>query len=126
MIKHFVTKRSFGVLFLFLVIKPLVTVYHRYAIFLRPISPPTENHGCKPYELLPHNSCNLNYYHHICHIIVVYRTFTDILQPKTNRCNSVNSLIKKSERPYLATPLSDVYSIKAYKVQYTNTIRNNK
>ena len=28
--------------FLFLVIKPLVTVYHRYAIFLRPISPSTE------------------------------------------------------------------------------------
>ena len=26
--------------FLFLVIKPLVTVYHRYAIFLRPISSP--------------------------------------------------------------------------------------
>ena len=25
--------------FLFLVIKPLVTVYHRYAIFFRPISP---------------------------------------------------------------------------------------
>ena len=29
--------------FLFLVIKPLVTVYHRYAIFFRPISPSTEN-----------------------------------------------------------------------------------
>ena len=28
--------------FLFLVIEPFVTVYHRYAIFLRPISPSTE------------------------------------------------------------------------------------
>ena len=42
MIKHFITKRSFGVLFLFLVIEPFVTVYHRYAIFFRPISPSTE------------------------------------------------------------------------------------
>ena len=29
--------------FLFLVIKPFITVYHRYAIFLRPISPPMSN-----------------------------------------------------------------------------------
>ena len=50
----------------------------------------------------------------------------DILQPKTNRCNSVNSLIKKVSDPNWAAPLSEVYSIKAYKVQYTNTIRNNK
>ena len=28
--------------FLFLVIEPFVTVYHRYAIFFRPISPSTE------------------------------------------------------------------------------------
>ena len=30
------------VLFLFLVIEPFVTAYHRYAIFFRPISPSTE------------------------------------------------------------------------------------
>ena len=60
--------------FLFLVIKPLVTVYHRYAIFLRPISPSTEIRSYKPYKLLLHNSCNLNYYHPICSIIVVNRT----------------------------------------------------
>ena len=29
--------------FLCLVIKSFITVYHRYAIFLRPISPSTEN-----------------------------------------------------------------------------------
>ena len=103
-----------------------MTVYRRYAIFLRPISPPTENQGCKPYELLPHNSCKLSYYHHICHIIVVYGTFMDILQSKTNRCNSIYSLIKEVSDPEKAAPLSEVYSIKAYKVQYTNTIRNNK
>ena len=96
MIKHFVTKRSFGVLFLFLVIKPLVTVYHRYAIFLRPISPSSKKiGGASLNKLLLHNSCKLNYYHPICSIIVVNRTFMSTLQPKTNRCNSVNSLIKK-------------------------------
>ena len=41
------------------------------------------------------NGCKLNYYHHICHIIVVYGTFMDILQSKTNHCNSIYSLIKK-------------------------------
>ena len=82
--------------------------------------------GASLNKLLLHNSCKLNYYHPICSIIVVNRTFMSTLQPKTNRCNSVNSLIKKSERPFRAAPLSEVYSIKAYKVQYTNTIRNNK
>ena len=40
--KTFYHKGSFGVLFLCIVIKPFITVYHRYAIFLRPISPSTE------------------------------------------------------------------------------------
>ena len=40
--KTFYRKALEIVLFLFLVIKPFVTVYHRYAIFLRPISPSTE------------------------------------------------------------------------------------
>ena len=53
MIKHFITKRSFGVLFLFLEIKPLIIVYHRYAIFLRPISPSTE---------IPELQAGINYY----------------------------------------------------------------
>ena len=50
----------------------------------------------------------------------------DILQPKTNRCNSVNSLIKKVSDLIGVAPLSEVYSIKAYKVQCTNAIQNNK
>ena len=69
--------------FLFLVIKPLVTVYHRYAIFLRPISPSTE---------ISELQAGINYY---C-IIVVNRTFMSTLQPKTNRCNSDFSFIKKA------------------------------
>ena len=60
--------------FLCLVIKSVITVYHRYAIFLRPISPSTEIRSYKPYKLLLHNSCKLNYYHPICSIIVVNRT----------------------------------------------------
>ena len=51
--------------------------------------------GASLNKLLLHNSCKLNYYHPICSIIVVNRTFMSTLQPKTNRCNSVNSLIKK-------------------------------
>ena len=94
MIKHFIIKRSFGVLFLFLVIKPLVTVYHRYAIFLRPISPSSKKIWVA--SLNKHNSCKLNYYHPICSIIVVNRTFMSTLQPKTNRCNSDFSFIKKA------------------------------
>ena len=39
--------------FLFLVIKPLVTVYLRYAIFFRPISPSTE---------IPELQAGINYY----------------------------------------------------------------
>ena len=61
--------------FLFLVIKPLVTVYHRYAIFLRPISPSTKKIGAASWnKLLLHNSCKLNYYNPICSIIVVNRS----------------------------------------------------
>ena len=51
--------------------------------------------GASLNKLLLHNSCKLNYYHPICSIIVVNRTFMSTFQPKTNRCNSVNSLIKK-------------------------------
>ena len=40
--KTFYHKAPVWSAFLFLVIKPLVTVYHRYAIFFRPISPSTE------------------------------------------------------------------------------------
>ena len=40
--KTFYRKALERVLFLFLVIKPFVTVYHRYAIFFRPILPSTE------------------------------------------------------------------------------------
>ena len=86
MIKHFITKRSFRVLFLFLVIKPLVTVYHHYAIFFRPISPSTE---------ISELHAGINYY---C-IIVVNRSVVgnvySILQSETNRCNSDFSFIKK-------------------------------
>ena len=39
-------------------------------------------------KLLLHNSCKLNYYHPICSIIVVNRTFMSTLQSKTNRYNS--------------------------------------
>ncbi len=75
MIKHFITKRSFGVLFLFLVIKPFVTVYHRYAIFLRPISPSSKKIGVASLnKLLLHKSCKLSYYRPICSVIVVNRT----------------------------------------------------
>ena len=64
MINHFITKRSFGAHFLFLVIKPLVTVYHRYAILLRPISPSSKKIGVASLnKLLLHNSCRLNFYH---------------------------------------------------------------
>ena len=45
-------------------------------------------------KLLLHNSCKLNYYHPICSIIVVNRTFISTLQSKTNRCNSNFSFIK--------------------------------
>ena len=68
-------------------------------------TPPNENQGCIPYELLPHNSCNLNYCHHICHIIVVYGTFMDVLQSKTNHRNSDFSFIEKAGDP-LGLPLS--------------------
>ena len=123
MIKHFITKYSFGVLFLFSVIKPFITVYHRYAIFLRPISPPpNENQGCIPYELLPHNSCNLNYCHHICHIIVVYGTFMDVLQSKTNHRNSDFSFIEKAGDLHRVAPLSEVYSKLCCNTQSLNTI----
>ena len=98
MIKHFITKRSKWALFLFLVIKPLVTVYHRYAIFLRPISPSSKKIWVA--SLNKHNSCKLNYYHPICSIIVVNRTFMSTLQPKTNRCNSDFSFIKKAGDPH--------------------------
>ena len=61
--------------FLFLVIKPLVTVYHRYAIFLSPYFTLNRNSGAASLnKLLLHNSCKLNYYHPICSIIVVNRT----------------------------------------------------
>ena len=46
--------------FLFLMIKPFVTVYHRFAIFLRPISASTE---------IPELQALINY----CCIIVVNR-----------------------------------------------------
>ncbi len=61
--------------FLCLVIKSFVTVYHRYAIFFRPISPSSKKIGVASLnKLLLHNSCKLNYYHPICSIIVVNRT----------------------------------------------------
>ena len=50
-------------------------------------------------KLLLHNSCKLNYYHPICSIIVVNRTFMSTLQSKTNRCNSDFSFIKKAYDP---------------------------
>ena len=62
-------------LFLCLVIKSFITVYHRYAIFLRPISPSSKKIGVASLnKLLLHNSCKLNYYHPIYSIIVVNRT----------------------------------------------------
>ena len=61
--------------FLCLVIKSFVTVYHRYAIFFRPISPSSQKNGVASLnKLLLRNSCKLNYYHPICSIIVVNRT----------------------------------------------------
>ena len=51
-------------------------------------------------KLLLHNSCKLNYYRPICSIIVVNRTFMSTLQPKTNRCNSDFSFIKKAGDPF--------------------------
>ena len=96
MTNRFSKRRSLWA-FLWVVIKLFIAVYRCYAIFLRPIHPPpTENQGCKPYELLPYNSCKLNYYHHIRHIIVVYGTFMDILQSKINHRNSDFSFIKKA------------------------------
>ena len=72
--KTFYRKALERVLFLFLVIKPFVTVYHRYAIFFRPISPSSQKIGVASLnKLLLHNSCKLNYYHPICSIIVVNR-----------------------------------------------------
>ena len=47
-------------------------------------------------KLLLHNSCKLNYYHPICSIIVVNRTFMSTLQPKTNRSISDFPFIKKA------------------------------
>ena len=67
--------------FLCLVIKSFITVYNRYAIFLRPISPSTE---------ILELQALINY----CCIIVVNRTVMSTLQPKTNRCNSDFSFIK--------------------------------
>ena len=52
--------------------------------------------GASLNKLLLHNSCNLNYCHHICHIIVVYGTFMDVLQSKTNHRNSDFSFIEKA------------------------------
>ena len=52
--------------------------------------------GASLNKLLLHNSCKLNYYHHIRHIIVVYGTFMDILQSKINHRNSDFSFIKKA------------------------------
>ena len=61
--------------FLCLVIKSFITVYHRYAIFLRPISPSSQKiGGARLNKLLLHNSCKLNYYNPICSIIVVNRS----------------------------------------------------
>ena len=52
------------VLFLFLVIKPFVTVYRRYAIFFRPISPSTE---------ISELQAGINYY---CIIVANYTIIT--------------------------------------------------
>ena len=61
--------------FLCLVIKSFVSVYHRYAIFLRPISPSSKKIGAASRnKLLLHNSCKLNCYNPICSIIVVNRS----------------------------------------------------
>ena len=61
--------------FLCLVIKSFITVYHRYAIFFRPISPSSKKIGVASLnKLLLHNICKLNYYNPICSIIVVNRT----------------------------------------------------
>ena len=52
--------------FLFLVTKPFITVYHRYAIFLRPISPSSKKIGVASLnKLLLHNSCKQNFYEHL-------------------------------------------------------------
>ena len=112
--------------FLFLVIKPLVTVYHRYAIFLRPISPSTKKFGAANWnKLLLHNSCKLNYYHPICSIIVVNRTFMSTLQPKTNRCNSDFSFIKKAYDP-LRTILFERCTAQTLVMLYISTQYTNK
>ena len=61
--------------FLCLVIKSFITVYHRYAIFFRPISPSSQKIGvASRNKLLLHNSCKLNCYNPICSIIVVNRS----------------------------------------------------
>ena len=102
--KTFYHKALVWSVFLFLVIELFVTVYHRYAIFLRPISPSIKIIGVASLnKLLLHNSCKLNYYHPICSIIVVNRTVIgnvqSILQSKTNRCHSDFSFIKKAYDP---------------------------
>ena len=73
----------------------IIVTQYCFALF----HPQPKNRSYQPYKLLMHNSCKLNYYHPICSIIVVNRTFMSTLQPKTNRCNSDSSFIKKSRRP---------------------------
>ena len=72
-------------------------------------------------KLLLHNSCKLNYYHPICSIIVVNRTFMSTWKPKTNRCNSDFSFIKK-HTTIADYPLWAKYSTNICNTRYINTI----
>ena len=76
-------------------------------------------------KLLLHNSCKLNYYHPICSIIVVNRTFMSTLQPKTNRCNSDFSFIKKAYDP-LRTILFERCTAQTLVMLYISTQYTNK
>ena len=75
----------------------LFTIVMQY--FFALFHPQPKIRSYKPYKLLLHKSCKLNYYHPICSIIAVNRTVVgnvqSILQSETNRCNSANTFIKK-------------------------------
>ena len=77
------------------------------------------------HKLLLHNSCKLNYYHPICSIIVVNRTFMSTLQPKTNRSISDFPFIKKAgdRMDYL---LLEKYSTNICNTRHINTIHKLK
>ena len=54
-----------------------------------------------------------------------YRQIKHHIKTRTNRCNSIYSLIKKVSDPYGVTPLSEVYSERRDNALMHSAIQNN-